>query len=149
MGTVIAAVVVGVVLVGIGILLGRRMRGAGEPVFGTPVAMSTPSRPPRSTDEQPRADAELAPPELGRLTEGLRAAAADGELTDDEIQHLLPGADVTRQGDGVIVTSTSSSTSHRIQGPDGQTYDSIDDVPDPELRERLRRLLGDLGDAGG
>jgi len=138
-GIVVAAVVIGLLFVGIGVLLGRRGREGGEPVFGTPAAAPAP-RPTRSTGEQSGPGA--SPPPLDRLVEGLRSAGADGELTDDEIQHLLPGAEITRQGDGVVVSSTSSST-HSIQGPDGRTYDSIDDIPDPDLREHLRRLLGD------
>jgi hypothetical protein len=80
-----------------------------------------------------------APP-LGELVDGLREAMADGELSDDGIQRLMPGAEVVRQDDGATVVQHSRSA-QRIE-VDGRVYDSVDAIPDPAVRERIRRLLG-------
>lgn len=136
-GAVVGAAVAVVVL-----LVARRRRERIDPILGTPVPptlMSPRDRPMGAPGPTPGA---ADPAGLDGLLGGLRSAMGDGELTDDEIRRLLPGAEVTRDGDDVTVVQQSTSTTTHVE-VDGQVYESIDDVPDPVVREQLRRLLGD------
>lgn len=156
---VVLGVVGGVLLALVVGLIVRRVREGREPVLGTPVTSSPPGPATGRTSAWTGSTSAGAgsttgaasggvggegTPDLGRLTEGLREAFADGEVTDDEIQRLLPGAKVVRDGKDIVVEhSTTSVSSQRIQGPNGEIYESIDDIPDPAARERLRRILGE------
>jgi hypothetical protein len=87
------------------------------------------------------------PPDLSQLIGGLRQAAADGHLSDDEIQRLMPGAQVVRDGDGISIEQVRATRSEvtEIVDANGVRYDSIDDIPDPAVRERIRKALDSQG----
>jgi hypothetical protein len=136
MEIVVGAVLGAAAATAVVLLVVRRRRAAHELLFGTPVPPTLltppPARPPAAPGPTPG---------VADLVGGLRSAMDDGELTDDEIRRLLPGAEVTRDGDDVTVVQRSTSSSTRIE-VDGKVYGSVDEIPDPELREQVRRFLG-------
>jgi hypothetical protein len=78
-------------------------------------------------------------PDVSRLTEAIRRAAADGHLSDEEIQQMLPGAQVTRDGEEIRVEHVRTAQSFEV---DGTRYDRIEDIPDPAVRDQIRKMLG-------
>jgi hypothetical protein len=82
-------------------------------------------------------------PDLNAIIANVQAAAADGQLTNDELQAMFPGAQVVRSGDGATVAHVASAQSIQVATAAGmQQYDSIDEIPDPAVREQLRQLMG-------
>lgn len=145
---VLLGILVGLLLAASVLLVVRRLREGRDAVLGAPIAPPSPASGPAPaalSPAEPQATRTTSSkmPELDRLVDGLRKALADGELSDDEVQQLLPGAEIVREGDDVTVVQRTMTTTHHIEGPDGQTYTSVDDIPDPKLRDRVRRLLGE------
>jgi hypothetical protein len=108
----------------------------------------------------------LAPGGLRDLVASVQEAMADGELTDEELGRLFPGAKVVRNGDAVTVEHTSGWGSldwdagrdhHHVEwqaGPahratwievDGTRVSDPSEITDPEVRARVEQALRDLG----
>jgi len=143
----VAAVVLGLAVLAF-VWQVRHQGSVGESVFGAPDVGAPTTAPTTSVYRatKPGTGPVVAEGDVGdqqELVDQLFAAMADGDLDEAEIQRLMPGATVTRDGDEVTIVSEVVTSLERIEGPDGQVYESIDDVPDPEVRERLRRLLDD------
>jgi hypothetical protein len=109
---------------------------------------------------------------IGGLLDRLHHAMEDGQLDDGEIAELFPGATVVRDGGTVRVDHASGwGAADWGQGPDhhhvewrqveiplgsttritvdGREVGDLDQIPDPAVREQVRRIVGDLGrDAG-
>lgn len=133
----VAGLVIGVLVVLLVIVLIARRRHADEAVFG--------SVPDSVSDGRPAAPSSQSTesPAVNDVPEALRQAGADGHIGDDEIQRLLPGAQVTRDGDQIRIEQkvTSIERIDSITDANGNRYDSIDDIPDPAVRDELRKLL--------
>ena len=87
-------------------------------------------------------------PDVNAIIANVKAAAADGQLTDAEIQAMFPGAQIVRSGDGTTVAHAASAQSIQVATAGGmQQYGSIDEIPDAALREQMRQMMSGFGTA--
>jgi hypothetical protein len=105
------------------------------------------------------------------LLDRLHHAMEDGELDDGEIAELFPGATVVREGSTVRVDHSSGwgaldwgtgADHHHVEWRevevpigsstritvDGREVSDLDQIPDPAVREQVRRIVGGLGGGG-
>jgi hypothetical protein len=109
---------------------------------------------------------------IGGLLDRLHHAMEDGQLDDGEIAELFPGATVVRDGSTVRVDHASGwgaadwgegADHHHVEWKqvgiplgtttritvDGREVGDLDQIPDPAVREQVRRIVGDLGRGTG
>ncbi len=121
-----------------------RMRSGGRPMIATTLQTDLPDWVP-SMGPAPinLTGGAGGMPDLDALIANVQAAAADGQLTNDELQAMFPGAQVVRSGDGATVAHVASAQSIQVATAAGmQQYGSIDEIPDLAMREQLRQLMG-------
>jgi hypothetical protein len=191
----VAVGAVGTLVVVLVVVLALRLRGGGDAFSGYPVG-APPSgdghAPPAATSSRQRASGRagrpkdrrwgasfgwqgsaggltasgLAPAGLRDLVASVQEAMADGELSDEELGRLFPGATVVRSGDAVTVEHTSGWGSldwdagpdhHHVEwqaGPahqttwievDGTRVSDPSEITDPVVRARVEQVLRDLG----
>jgi hypothetical protein len=96
--------VIAVVLVGL-----WRHRGSSQAVVGPP-----PGDLPDWVPQMAPGQVDLTPgtsgmPDVAAIIANVQAAAADGQLTEGEIQAMFPGAQIVRSSDGTTVAHAASA----------------------------------------
>ena len=136
----IAGFVVLDVLVGLAIFIARSRRAETVVMTAPPSDLPdwVPSMAPSAVDLTPGPGGL---PDIGAMIAGIKAAAADGQLTDNEIQAMFPGAVTVRESTTTIAAVQGPGSIHVSVGDGVQEYASVDEIGDPAVREMVRRAM--------